>query len=160
MAARFAELEGIRLLTNSDAHSLPRIGREVNLMRMEQVNFRELVLALKSESGRGILANYGVWPALGRYFRSYCESCDQSLSVHAALLSGGGVGPKTVDRARCSGGTGEAAGTAVSREKLQNRQERASSCRSFEGSLDRRARRRFYVKIAKPGEQRPAPLGL
>ena len=78
------------MLTNSDAHSLPRIGREVNLMRMEQVNFRELVLALKSESGRGILANYGVWPALGRYFRSYCESCDQSLSVHAALLSGGG----------------------------------------------------------------------
>lgn len=84
LAARFGELEGIPLLTNSDAHSLPRIGREVNLMRMERVNFSELVRALKSEGGRGIIANYGVRPSLGRYFRSYCEKCDRSLGERPA----------------------------------------------------------------------------
>ncbi len=81
MAARFSELEGIPLLTNSDAHSLPRIGREVNRIAVEKVNYTELVLALKGEGGRKILANYGVRPALGRYYRSYCERCDRSLGA-------------------------------------------------------------------------------
>jgi PHP family Zn ribbon phosphoesterase len=37
------------------------------------------VLALKGEGGRGILANYGLRPSLGRYYRSYCDRCDKSL---------------------------------------------------------------------------------
>lgn len=80
LACRFSELEGIPLLTNSDAHSLPRIGREVNRMAMESVSFAELVRALKGEGGRGIITNFGMIPSLGRYYRSYCDRCDKSLS--------------------------------------------------------------------------------
>jgi len=79
LAARFTELEGVPLLTNSDAHSLPRIGREVNVLRMKEPNFREMVLALKGQNDRKIVANYGLRPALGRYFRSYCQSCEKSF---------------------------------------------------------------------------------
>lgn len=88
LAARFQELEGVPLLTNSDAHSLPRIGREVNLLEVEELNFQELVMALKGEQGRRIVAHYGLRPSLGRYFRSYCHACEKSFSdLPAPVLS-------------------------------------------------------------------------
>lgn len=80
LACRFSELEGVPLLTNSDAHSLPRIGREVTRLAVEGVSFAELVRALKGEGGRGIVTNFGMRPSLGRYYRSYCDKCDKSLS--------------------------------------------------------------------------------
>lgn len=84
LAARFEELEGVPLLTNSDAHSLPRIGREVNLLELEELNFQELVMALKGEQGRKIVSHFGLRPSLGRYFRSYCQKCELSFSEQPA----------------------------------------------------------------------------
>lgn len=86
LADRIAELESLTLLSNSDAHSLGKIGREYNLIRMEAPNFRELMLAFKREAGRGVEAHFGMDPRLGRYHRSYCHGCERALEGPPPVL--------------------------------------------------------------------------
>jgi uncharacterized protein (TIGR00375 family) len=77
LADRITELSERTFITNSDAHSLPKIGREYNVIRMNAPTFDELRLALKREGGRGIVANYGLDPKLGKYHRTFCEKCQR-----------------------------------------------------------------------------------
>ena len=79
LADEISELETKSFLTNSDAHSLPRIAREFNKMQMESVNFKEFLMALRNEDGRKIVANYGLDPKLGKYHRTYCEVCNKRI---------------------------------------------------------------------------------
>jgi len=76
MADRIPELRRHTFVTNSDAHSLPKIAREYNVMQLKEPTFEEVVQALKGADGRGILANYGLEPKLGKYHRTHCEVCD------------------------------------------------------------------------------------
>lgn len=64
LADTISELEGKTFLTNSDAHSLPKIAREYNKMQLEDISFKEFVKALKNEEGRKIVTNYGLDPKL------------------------------------------------------------------------------------------------
>ncbi len=73
MASRVAELDPYTFLTNSDAHSLGKIGREYNEMLLKEANFTEFSLALKGKDGRKITANYGLNPKLGKYYRTACD---------------------------------------------------------------------------------------
>ncbi len=75
-----AELAGKTFLSNSDAHSLSKIGREYNLVRMREPTYNELVLALRREGGRAVVGNFGFDPKLGKYHRTYCEKC--RLTAH------------------------------------------------------------------------------
>ncbi len=79
LADQISELETKTFLTNSDAHSLPRIAREYNKMQLEGISFKEFLMALKNEGGRKIVANYGLDPKLGKYHRTYCEVCDKRI---------------------------------------------------------------------------------
>ena len=81
LADTISELETKTFLTNSDAHSLPKIAREYNKMLVEDISFKEIVKALKNEDGRKILANYGLDPKLGKYHRTYCDNCDKSIET-------------------------------------------------------------------------------
>ncbi len=85
LADQISELETKTFLTNSDAHSLPRIAREYNKMLLEGISFKELVKALKNEDGRKIVANYGLDPKLGKYHRTYCEVCQKRLDGEAPV---------------------------------------------------------------------------
>ena len=51
-----SELENKTFLTNSDAHSLPKIAREYNKMLVKDISFKEVVKALKGEDGRKAIA--------------------------------------------------------------------------------------------------------
>lgn len=62
-------------LSNSDAHSPANVGREYNLMRMLEKNFKEFKMCLKMENGRKVTANFGMDPLMGKYHRSYCQDC-------------------------------------------------------------------------------------
>lgn len=75
MAGLIPELDGLPFLTNSDAHSLGKIGREYNELRLLEPSFRELEMALRNREGRRIAANYGLNPLLGKYHRTYCLNC-------------------------------------------------------------------------------------
>ena len=79
LADTISELENKSFLTNSDAHSLPKIAREYNKILVEDISFKELVKALKNEDGRKIKSNYGLDPKLGKYHRTYCETCNKVI---------------------------------------------------------------------------------
>lgn len=81
LADTISELENKTFVTNSDAHSLPKIAREYNKMQVEDVSFKELVKALKNEDGRKILSNYGLDPKLGKYHRTYCDNCNKTIET-------------------------------------------------------------------------------
>ena len=81
LADEISELENKTFVTNSDAHSLPKIAREYNKMQVEDISFKEVVKALKNEGGRKIIANYGLDPKLGKYHRTYCDNCNQTIET-------------------------------------------------------------------------------
>ena len=81
LADTISELENRTFLTNSDAHSLPKIAREYNKMAVEDISFKEIVKALKNEDGRRVIANYGLDPKLGKYHRTYCDDCEKSIET-------------------------------------------------------------------------------
>ncbi|GGA39304.1 hypothetical protein GCM10007416_10360 [Kroppenstedtia guangzhouensis] len=81
MADRISELERFTFLTNSDAHSLPKIGREYNELLISEPTFLELKRALYRQEGRRVLANYGLDPKLGKYHRTRCLNCEEFLSL-------------------------------------------------------------------------------
>ncbi|OZM58707.1 TIGR00375 family protein [Lottiidibacillus patelloidae] len=76
MADHIKELHNYTYVSNSDAHSLPKIGREYQVVAMESPTFNELRLALQERDGRKIVANYGLNPLLGKYHRTSCEKCN------------------------------------------------------------------------------------
>ena len=79
LADEISELETRTFVTNSDAHSLPKIAREYNKILVDGISFKELLKALKNEDGRKIIANYGLDPKLGKYHRTYCEVCEKNI---------------------------------------------------------------------------------
>lgn len=81
LADMISELENVTFVTNSDAHSLPKIAREYNKMEVEDISFKEVVMALKNENGRKIIANYGLDPKLGKYHRTYCDNCNTTIET-------------------------------------------------------------------------------
>ena len=85
-ADKISELAGKQFVTNSDAHSLPKIAREYNKLLVEDVSFKEIFKAIKGEDGRKIICNYGLDPKLGKYNRSFCEDCNCSIEIPAPAL--------------------------------------------------------------------------
>lgn len=81
LADEISELENKTFVTNSDAHSLPKIAREYNKMQVEDISFKEIVKALKNEDGRKIIANYGLDPKLGKYHRTFCDECNNVIET-------------------------------------------------------------------------------
>lgn len=81
LADMISELEKKTFVTNSDAHSLPKIAREYNKMLVKDISFKEVVKALKEENGRKVIANYGLDPKLGKYHRTHCDNCDSTIET-------------------------------------------------------------------------------
>jgi uncharacterized protein (TIGR00375 family) len=79
MAGYIPELDDKTFLSNSDAHSLAKIGREYNELLLAEPNFAEVGKALRGEGGRRVAANWGLDPRLGKYHRSSCAGCGSIL---------------------------------------------------------------------------------
>jgi uncharacterized protein (TIGR00375 family) len=86
MASHLSELDGKTFISNSDAHSLPKMGREYNIFEMEDANFNEVFKALRNEAGRKITANYGLNPLLGKYHRTFCDVCEKVVEGDPPVL--------------------------------------------------------------------------
>lgn len=86
LADELPELSRFTYVTNSDSHSLGKIGREYNLLHLGAPTFAELVLALREQQGRRVAANYGLDPRLGKYHRTYCLTCDRRLEGEPPVL--------------------------------------------------------------------------
>lgn len=79
MAERLSQLDRYPFLTNSDAHSTGMIARECNELLLREPSFDEFAKALRGEEGRGILANYGLHPRLGKYHTTWCLNCHKAV---------------------------------------------------------------------------------
>nr|WP_322905476.1 endonuclease Q family protein [Paenibacillus sp. SGZ-1009] len=86
MAGYISELDRYPLLTNSDAHSLGKIGREYNVLQMREASFDGWVDVLRQHHGAHIEANYGLDPRLGKYHRTYCRNCEHIIHESGAIL--------------------------------------------------------------------------
>lgn len=93
LADRIGELADFTFVSNSDAHSLPKIGREYNIFRMGADTFEEIERALRRGDGLGVVANFGLDPRLGKYHRTFCEECQEVVTSP----------PPTVQCNRCGG---------------------------------------------------------
>lgn len=81
MARSLSEIDDLLLLSNSDAHSLPNIAREYNLIELEDKSFYGLKNLIQRGRGR-LIKNYGMHPKIGKYHRSYCPSCSKILNMN------------------------------------------------------------------------------
>lgn len=85
MADQLKELHDYPFVTNSDAHSLAKIAREYQVMRMKEPSFEEVMMAIAGEKGRSIIANYGLDPLLGKYHKTVCAHCLHPVADHAVV---------------------------------------------------------------------------
>ncbi|WP_010093137.1 endonuclease Q family protein [Ornithinibacillus scapharcae] len=75
MADKISELHTYTFLTNSDAHSLAKIGREYQEIQMKEPSFKEFHFALHNIEDRKIVRNFGMNPQLGKYHKTVCDKC-------------------------------------------------------------------------------------
>lgn len=85
MARSISELDGLVLFSNSDAHSLPNIAREYNLLEISENSFLGLRNLLLQKEGR-VVANYGLPPPVGKYHRTYCLVCEKVVEAPPPFL--------------------------------------------------------------------------
>lgn len=95
MADSLSSLADLTFLTSSDAHSLPKIGREYMSLELVEQSFQAVERALKrSDSKDKVTANYGLAPLLGKYHRSYCPECQRIFAQNRkAILACPKCGP-------------------------------------------------------------------
>jgi len=74
-----SKLDGYTLISNSDAHSAPRIGREANLFDCE-VSYNAIMNALRNGSKQGFLGTLEFFPQEGKYHFDGHRKCDVCLS--------------------------------------------------------------------------------
>lgn len=80
MADQIKELHDYTFVSNSDAHSLPKIAREYQEILMKEPSFQEFYYALHQVKGRSIQRNFGMNPQLGKYHTTVCVNCMKALS--------------------------------------------------------------------------------
>lgn len=103
LADRIGELADFTFLTNSDAHSVPKIARECMALRLAEPTFAEFAKALRREDGRRVETNYGLDPRLGKYHRTFCLRCERIVESEPPALAcptcgGNEVVPGVLDR--------------------------------------------------------------
>lgn len=81
MADDIKELHDYTYLSNSDAHSLAKIGREYQTIKMAEPTFKEFYWALHNVNGRHVSKNYGMNPELGKYYSTVCKKCLTPMSA-------------------------------------------------------------------------------
>jgi len=86
MANSIIECRQFAYLSNSDAHSIPNLAREYNRLDLERPDFNSLQRAL-AHQGQGIMANYGLHPLLGKYYRTYCPLCNYIVEEEPPVAS-------------------------------------------------------------------------
>ncbi|MBN6188471.1 TIGR00375 family protein [Aneurinibacillus sp. BA2021] len=85
LADGLAELAPVTFVTNSDAHSVAKIAREYQNLRVNRPDFTELRWALARRDGRRVQENYGLPPQLGKYYRTRCTNCEELVAQSDSL---------------------------------------------------------------------------
>ena len=76
---RLSKLDKITLVSNSDAHSPSRLGREANIFEAE-LDYREIIRIIKEKDRKGLLATIEFFPQEGKYHFDGHRVCNLCLS--------------------------------------------------------------------------------
>lgn len=75
MNARISELDTYTLLCNSDAHSLPNLGREANIMDIQDFSYQGITQVLKNNNPKEMVAGIEFFPERGKYYGNGHRAC-------------------------------------------------------------------------------------
>ena len=73
---RLSALDNLALLSNSDAHSLPNIGREANIMDLNDITYDEIYEAIKTKDLNKLKKSIEFYPEEGMYHYDGHRDCD------------------------------------------------------------------------------------
>jgi uncharacterized protein (TIGR00375 family) len=85
MNRRLSALDRITLVSNSDAHSAAKLGREANILETE-LSYSSIVAAIKTR--KGFLGTIEFFPEEGKYHYDGHRDCGVSLSPEESIRSG------------------------------------------------------------------------
>ncbi len=87
---RLSQLDGVCLMSNSDAHSPHpwRLGREANVFDLERLDYREIFGAVRLRDATRLRYTIEVDPAYGKYHFTGHKKCGVSLAPGEALSRG------------------------------------------------------------------------
>jgi len=77
---RLSALDKITLVSNSDAHSPQKIGREANVFNLENLSYSAIIEAIKSKNPKKFLYTIEFFPEEGKYHYDGHRNCGISLS--------------------------------------------------------------------------------
>ncbi|MBU0645952.1 endonuclease Q family protein [Patescibacteria group bacterium] len=72
---QISKLDRVVLISNSDAHSLNKLGREANVFDLENPTYDELVRILKEQDKKKFLYTIEFYPEEGKYHFDGCANC-------------------------------------------------------------------------------------
>ena len=85
----WSELDRIKLISNSDAHSGEKLGREANLFRGE-ISYEGIYRALRGEGlGHKFLGTIEFFPEEGKYHMDGHRKCGVAMDPHETMARGG-----------------------------------------------------------------------
>ena len=87
MADCVSELAATTFVTNSDAHSTPKLAREYHVATMTFPDFENYKRVLRRDGLFQITENVGLWPTLGKYHRSFCLTCGAVATIDQSVCS-------------------------------------------------------------------------
>jgi len=71
-------LDKVVLVSSSDAHSLPKLGREANVFDIEEPSYDEFVRIMKEQDKEKFLYTIEFYPEEGMYHADGCRNCEFS----------------------------------------------------------------------------------
>lgn len=77
---RLSALDNLTLLSNSDAHSLPNIAREANVMDLDEITYNEIYEAIKSKDLKKLKYSIEFYPEEGMYHYDGHRACGVSFT--------------------------------------------------------------------------------
>jgi DNA helicase-2/ATP-dependent DNA helicase PcrA len=88
MCRRFSGLDGVTLISNSDAHSPMKIGREANIFNTV-VCYDSIIAAIKKSQPEEFIGTVEYYPEEGKYYLDGHRNCRQALLPEATERYGG-----------------------------------------------------------------------
>ena len=86
---QLSALDKIVLVSNSDAHSLDKLGREANVFDLAKPSFDEIVRVLREQDKKSFLFTIEFFPEEGKYHYDGCVACAFSCGPKESKKLGG-----------------------------------------------------------------------
>ena len=78
-----SELDDVSLISNSDAHSPPKLGREANVFSLPELSYKALMDAIRTR--KGFVKTYEFYPEEGKYHWDGHRNCGIFMSPREAM---------------------------------------------------------------------------